>query len=503
MPFASTGLSLMLCLMPLRAPQAPDGAASLAAAALSLADHIPDNGPADAKAAPSGAVAPDQRKSGEANAPAGASPQATSSSTGAGQATNTSQAETKPPENRPTPRRVETWGDFDPGEGFLVARTKAGELSISGYAMVRYINQLPPEQTFTDHLGNEHPVDARQDIFSHRVMVFLKGWLGNPRFIYNIFFWTVNTTDQKAIFGSFGYQFSRRFSLYAGISGLPGTRSIQGSHPYWLAPDRVMADEFFRPYFTMTVNAVGELVPGLWWDFTVGNNNSSLGIKATDLDRKLSYGGSLFWMPTTHEFGPRGAYGDWEMHDKLATRFGMGAVTSPEIRQTSSPTGPSNNTTLRLADSLNIFETDSLAPGVTVQSVDYDILSIDAGVKYRGFFLQAEVYNRWLDNLKADGPLPMAQIHDWGFYVQAAFFPIPHKLEVYAATSQIFGDKNAGFSNPNEYLVGLNYYPFDSRNYRLNAQVIDVNRSPVNSTFGYYTGGQKGTTVSVAGSIFF
>ena len=35
-------------------------------------------------------------------------------------------------------------------------------------------------------------------------------------------------------------------------------------------------------------------------------------------------------MPTTHEFGPRGAYGDWEWHEELATRFGMSYVDSPE-----------------------------------------------------------------------------------------------------------------------------------------------------------------------------
>jgi hypothetical protein len=33
--------------------------------------------------------------------------------------------------------------------------------------------------------------------------------------------------------------------------------------------------------------------------------------------------------------------------------------------------------------------------------------------------------------------------------------------------------------------------------------VIDVNRSPVSSSFGYYIGGQDGTTVSAAFSILF
>jgi hypothetical protein len=80
---------------------------------------------------------------------------------------------------------------------------------------------------------------------------------------------------------------------------------------------------------------------------------------------------------------------------------------------------------------------------------------------------------------------------------------VPKKLELYLATSQIYGDQDAGFSDSSEYLVGMNYYPYNSRNYRVNLQLMDVNHSPVNSTFGYYTGGQDGTTVSLAASIFF
>jgi hypothetical protein len=135
--------------------------------------------------------------------------------------------------------------------------------------------------------------------------------------------------------------------------------------------------------------------------------------------------------------------------------------------------------------------------------VNYRILSFDAGLKYKGIFLQTEIYNRWLDNFKASGPLPVTSIHDTGFYVQGGFFPVPKKLEIYGVTSQIFGDKSAGFSNSSEYGVGMNYYPFDSRNYRLNAQVLEVNHSPVSSEFGYYVGGLKGQSVAVGFSVFF
>ena len=396
----------------------------------------------------------------------------------------------------------ERWGFLDPGKGFLLGKGKQGELSLSAYALVRYLNQMPADQTFTDHLGRERPVESRQDIYSHRILVWLTGWMGTPKLQYMIAFWTVNTTDQDALFGNIGYRFNKHFNLWAGINGNPSSRSILGSHPYWLGHDRVMADEFFRAFFTQGIWANGEIVPGLFYNVSMGNTSSTLGVTASQLDRKFTYGGSVWWMPTTKEFGPRGAFGDWEMHEKLATRFGVSASRSPEQRYTDVGEAP-GNTALKLVDSVNLFEIGSLAPDVTVTFADYELLAFDAGLKYRGIFLQTEFYWRTLEGFVADGPLPVSEIEDWGFYVQAAFFPIPKKLELYAATSQIYGDEDAGFGDAYEYLAGLNWYVTKSRNHRINLQVIDVNRSAVSSTFGYYTGGQDGTTVSFAASVFF
>jgi hypothetical protein len=415
--------------------------------------------------------------------------------------TNTTPAAPATP-NVPTDPINETWGDFDPGQGFLVGRNSLGELAISGYALVRYMNQMPGEDTFVDHLGNERTVDGRNDIFPHRVIVWLKGWMGNRKVFYNIAFWTVNTTNQVAIFGNLGYQFHRAFNLYAGINGNPGTRSLQGSHPFWLGHDRVMADEFFRPYFGSGVWAQGQLTAGLWYNVMLGNSNSALDIKATQLDREFTPSVSMWWMPTTKEFGPKGAYGDWDYHEKVATRIGFSTSNSSEQRYTNDAGGP-GNTTLRLADSVNVFETGALAPGVTIDKADFTVLSFDAGVKYKGIFVQTEIYNRWLEKFIADGPLPMAQIHETGYYVQAAFYPVPKKLEVYGVTSHIFGDEDQGFGSAHEYGGGFNYYLASSRNHRFNFQVLNVDKSPVSSTFGYYVGGQTGTTISAGFSVFF
>jgi hypothetical protein len=396
------------------------------------------------------------------------------------------------------------YSEFDPGRGYRVAKAPMGDLWISGYVVWRYVNQLPAHQSFTDHLGREFPIDTRNDLEWHRIMVHFRGFAFSPKLTYVLTVWNVLSTLDMYIIGSLMYSFHRSFNLSVGLDAVPGTRSLLGSHPLWLANDRVMADDFIRPGFASGISAHGEILPRFYYKVVLNNNLSQIGLKASQLTRDLAVGGTLWWMPTTGEFGPRGAYGDWESHEELATRFGVCAAgMHNEDRYNPETTPTPGSTQVRLADSRLLFETGSLADGVTVLSAAYRVLSFDAGFKYRGFFFQTEFSNRWLDNFHANGPLPVSSIVDRTFYIQTAFFPIPKTLELYAATSQIFGDKSAGFSHSYEYLGGMNFYPFDQRYFRVNAQVIFVNRSPASSVFGFYVGGQKGTTLSVATSLFF
>ncbi len=57
----------------------------------------------------------------------------------------TSQTPSPTPAPAPEPQGqqpIETWGAVESGKGFLVGRTETGELSISAYALTRYLNQL-------------------------------------------------------------------------------------------------------------------------------------------------------------------------------------------------------------------------------------------------------------------------------------------------------------------------------------------------------------------------
>lgn len=185
------------------------------------------------------------------------------------------------------------FGEFNPGRGFTVGRGEYGELNLSGYMAVRYLNQLPSEQSGTDHLGRPVPIDPRQDFQFHRVMLFSQGWLFSPKFQYTTFLWTVQDTNQVAVGGALYYDFGKFMTLGAGWNAYPGTLSLQGSHPYWLSYDRVMADEFFRPYFSQGIFAKGNILPKLEYRWMVGNNNSNLDVPAVRLDRDLSAGGAI------------------------------------------------------------------------------------------------------------------------------------------------------------------------------------------------------------------
>jgi hypothetical protein len=385
------------------------------------------------------------------------------------------------------------FGEFNPGRGFTVAKGESGELNLSGYMAVRYLNQLPPDQSARDHLGRPIPVNPRNDFQFHRVMLFSQGWLFSPKFQYSTFVWTVQDTNQVAVGGALYYQFGKYMTLGAGWNAYPGVQSLQGSHPYWPSYDRVMADEFFRPFFSQGVFAQGKLLPRLQYRWMVGNNNSNLDVPATKLDRDLSAGFALTWLPTTGEFGPRGAFGDYERHQKLATQFNLAYTYSPEDRQ-SAVGSPASNTTLRLADSLNVFDTGALADGVTVEKTRYQLVSASAGMKYHGFWLQGEGYGRKLDDFVADGKLPIGAVRDYGFYAQVAQMIVPNRIELYGATSYVFSKYGR---HPKEFIVGSNYYPWNTRNLRLNLQVINVDHSPVSSTFGFYTGQITGPVVSL------
>jgi hypothetical protein len=389
-------------------------------------------------------------------------------------------------------------GEFTPAKGFDIAKTKLASLNISFYGLFRYMNQLPGNQTFTDHLGRVRQVKARNDLNWHRTFVWLTGFFYQPKFRYNISLWSLPTTQQTLLFGNLQYQFSRAANIGVGIAPNLTVRSVQGSWPFWGSSDRQMSEDFFRGGFSSGVFLTGQPIKRWFYNVSVNTNISQLGVTASNDTRDFAYSASVWTMPTTGEFGPRGGFGDLEYHRKLATRFGMSIGHSRESRYANDSVPP-NATQIKLSDGVNPFDAGALATGVTVQKLDYDEVAFDAGLKYQGFSAQAEYYVRKLSSFQTiGGPVPLSSIVDQGFQVQGMHMVVPRKVGVYATYGYV-ADKFGRY--PWELSGGVNVYPSRTRSWRLNLHLIRIERSPAASNFGFYTAGQSGTTISIGTDI--
>src|SRR5205823_5029072 len=107
-------------------------------------------------------------------------------------------------------------------------------------------------------------------------------------------------------------------------------------------------------------------------------------------------------------------------------------------------------------------------------------------------------YNRYLTKFEADGPVPISSLHDVGYSLQLSQMVIPKVLNIYAIHSYFF---DAFKRHPWEAGGGFNLYPTKTRSWRLNAQVNYVYKASAGGTFGLYTAGQTGTTITIGTDI--
>lgn len=383
-----------------------------------------------------------------------------------------------------------SYGRYTPNLGYKLANTEYGDLSISVYTYARYLNQLGLNSNYTDAFGNVKTVQERQDFQLQKVQIKLLGWVLNPKLRYFLYTWTSNATQgqsaQVVVAGNVGYTFNDHFTLAAGITSLPGTRSVEGNFPFWLSVDsRHIADEFFRPSYTSGVWLKGNIVKHLRYQVMLGNNMSTLGVSASRLDNKFNtLASALVWVPTG-EYGQ--GWGDFENHQRPTTRVGLHFTRSDENKESQPNSDNFENTQLRLSDGTVIFTPDIFGPGVTITDARYRMLDVDAGLKYRGFALEGEYFWRWLDNFKGANTAGLKRLFDHGFQIQASAMVIPKTLQFYAGTSRI----NGQFGNPWDLRSGVNWFPWKNKVVRWNNEWLYLYKSPVGySSVPFAVGGR-------------
>ena len=411
---------------------------------------------------------------------------------------NTPQAETDSANSSAQPASVAATQANDERyrDGIIIWQTSKDAkvpflLRFNNNTQLRYLNTLSSDETFTDHLGVVREVNKRNDITVNRSMFILGGYIFDERARYSLTVWTSAGAASIVVAGNIGWQFNKRLTLTAGYTGVPGSRSLVNTFPYFTATDRSMADNFFRPGFTQGLWANGDLGHGLNYLAFVGNALNSINISAAKIDTNLLVAGSVWWEPLGRYAEPGKSvnmYDDYFAKKKVRIRLGTSFTRSREDRFSNLDQSSPDNTALFNSDGVLTFSTGAFAPGVTVEKALYKMSAIDGGIKYNGLAVNGQYYMRWLSDFEADGPIPVTSTFDHGYELSASYFVVPKKLLVYVRGSQVFGQ----FGNSHEYAGGVKWHFLPTERLWLNAELMRVNRSPYNGAFTPYTAGMNG-----------
>lgn len=383
--------------------------------------------------------------------------------------------------------------------GFKIYESDKGQIYMRLFSYARYLNQKGLDSSYTDYFGNTFNIDLREDFQLNKFFLPFSGWFLDPKFKYYLYVWSANTAQgdpaQVVGAGNVSWAANEHFTFGMGITSLPSVRSTEGQFPYWLGvDDRLTADEFFRGSYTTGIWAKGAIVPGVNYMAMWANNLSTLGISSAQLDDTPdTYSAMLSWMPTTKEFGPIGAFGDFENHQEFATRFGIHYTQSTEDAQSQPGSNTIENSQIRLTDGSQIFTRNLFGPGINVDKVDYQMASLDAGFKYLGYAVEAEVYRRRLSDYVGPGTDIIPSITDNGYQLQLSAMLVQKLFQVYGGLSEIRGD----YGDSMEVRAGFNYFPKRMRGIRVNGEWINLDDSPVGYQAVPYVVGGNGNLFHV------
>jgi hypothetical protein len=381
-----------------------------------------------------------------------------------------------------------------PNLGFRLYEGEKGQIYVRLFTYVRYLNQKGLDPSYTDSFGKTFSVAQREDVQIQKFFLPFSGWFLTPKLRYYLYVWSSNASQgdpaQVVGAGNISFTFNRHVTLGGGITSLPAVRSTEGQFPYWLGvDDRLTSDEFFRGSYTSGFWLKGEISTKVKYMAMLANNLSTLGVSAAQLDNEFNTTSLMLqWLPTTGEFGLYGTFGDFDYHEKVATRLAGHYTHSREDKQSQPGANGIENSQIRLTDGSIIFTPDLFGPGITVNKVDYDMTSIDAGVKYKGLSLEAEYYWRWLSNFAGTNTAGIADIDDHGFQVQSSAMLVPKTLQLYLGGAAIRGR----YGNSSEARAGANWYVLKERGFRVNAEWLHLNKCPVGYTAVPYPVGGNG-----------
>ena len=344
------------------------------------------------------------------------------------------------------------------------------------------MNQRNLDATYVDSFGNTHTVQQRQDMQLQKFFAPFSGWFLTPKFRYYLYVWSSNASQgdpaQVVGAGNLSYTFNRFVTVGAGITSLPTVRSTEGQFPYWLGvDDRLIADEFFRGSYTTGVWLKGE-VPDQGQVHGDVRQQPEHARRERGADRQQVRHAVLHGAVAADDGRVRPVGTVRRLRLSPEGRDAGSACTTRTASRTSRASRAPNgieNSQIRLTDGSVIFTPDLFGPGITVNEVDYQMTSLDAGIKYKGLSLEGEYYRRWLSDFTGVNTGGIADITDNGYQLQSSAMVVP---EDPPGVSQRVADLRPTTATRRKCASGENWYFMKERGLRLNAEWMHVNKQP-------------------------
>jgi len=396
----------------------------------------------------------------------------------------------------PRPRYIPAT-DIAPPKGLLLTTDdpRRGDfpfaVALGGFLQLRWLEFARSATSWTDSAGNVRPINNINTFNLNRFLISFTGHAVDERLVYNFaFFGTSDAGVQSGIvpIGLAGWKFSEAATVGAGVTPVPGSREWLDASPWNLGVDRSMTNTFFRPGFSPGAAATGALFDkavhyqaGVW--NAIDGGTSGVLRRGTS----MAWAGNTWWEP----FGPFGlGYGDMEHHDDAALRLGTSGVYARTSALGFLGRNP-EDTLVRLSDGTPLALPGALGAGTRVDQFRYQLATVDAGWKYRGWAVNFEYYFRTLDGFLGVGPFDREKIFDHGGLGYLSWCFVPRTYEVYARSSALTGPYGTG----QEYGGGFNWYVNRSRQGRFTLEALHVNRNPAQNILYPYRAGSTGTAI--------
>jgi len=374
--------------------------------------------------------------------------------------------------------RLEFTADYD--KGFVVRAFHPQRnpflLRANAWIQFRHHGFARNAEFWTDNAGITRAIRNRNALDIERGRVTLAGYAVDRRLTY--FLQLDGDTDGAHTVDFFDYwwawQWTESLQIQVGKRKVPASRQwLLGARRTRLI-DRPMTNDFFRPDRTVGVFGVGRIGDRGHYEWMVGNGYSSSNVPNVLGDDRLTFA-------MTNYVDPYGDYGgqlvDFNMSSEVLARWGHSFVYSPQAGFTEGiPLAEADF--VRLADGTRLTQPGALAPGITVSDFDIFFYGADAGFKWRGWSMNAELFLRWIEGIVADGALPTTSIFQSGYYVEGGRFLVPQKFDLNARFSQVHGE----FGDALEYAAGLNWYPLAKPSLKISFDVTLLDGSPLQNT---------------------